>query len=154
MHTPYGRDVVKQLAAACHEANMPLGIYYSPRDWHHPDYGIGDNAKYVAYMNGQLRELLTNYGKVNILWFDSYGRGDLKQVWKIGEDMGSNQVATAGAYRQQQAGGSGCLQPSAPPYLGRHGYAGATARIFPEHPSMGIMYVCFPSFRRGLVFPT
>ena len=85
MNTPFKRDVVKELAAACHAANMPFGIYYSPRDWHHPDYGIGDNAKYVAYMNGQLRELLTNYGKVDILWFDSYGRGDLVDFWKIGE---------------------------------------------------------------------
>jgi len=85
MHTPFKRDVVKELADACHEANMPFGIYYSPRDWHQPDYGIGDNAKYVAYMNGQLRELLTNYGQVDILWFDSYGRGDLVKFWRIGE---------------------------------------------------------------------
>jgi alpha-L-fucosidase len=85
MHTPFHRDVVKELADACHAAHMRFGIYYSPRDWHNPDYGIGDNSKYVAYMNGQLRELLTNYGKVDILWFDSYGHGDLVKFWKVGE---------------------------------------------------------------------
>jgi alpha-L-fucosidase len=84
MHTPFHRDVVKELADACHAAGMRFGIYYSPRDWHNPDYGIGDNQKYVDYMNGQLRELLTNYGKVDLLWFDSYGRGDLVNFWKIG----------------------------------------------------------------------
>src|SRR5450631_3513951 len=77
MHTAFGRDVVKELSEACHKAGLGFGIYYSPRDWHNPDYGIGDNRKYIDYMNGQLRELLTNYGKVDILWWDSYGKGDL-----------------------------------------------------------------------------
>ena len=83
MHTPFKRDVLKELADACHVEGLRFGIYYSPRDWHHPDYGIGDNAKYVAYMDGQLRELLTNYGTVDVLWFDSYGRGDALNFWHI-----------------------------------------------------------------------
>jgi alpha-L-fucosidase len=83
MHTPYGRDVLRQIADACHAQNMRFGIYYSPRDWHEPDYGIGDNQKYVDYLNGQLRELLTNYGKVDVLWFDSYGHGDAVKFWQI-----------------------------------------------------------------------
>ena len=74
MHTPFKRDVVKELADACHAAQMPFEIYYSPRNWHHPDYGIGNNSKYVAYMNGELRELLSHYGRIDIAWFDSYGR--------------------------------------------------------------------------------
>ncbi len=81
MHTPFKRDVVHELADACHNAGMRFGIYYSPRDWHHPDYGIGDNRKYVGYMNAQMRELLTNYAPVDILWFDSYGKGDLINFW-------------------------------------------------------------------------
>jgi alpha-L-fucosidase len=81
MHTPFHRDVVKELADACHEAGMRFGIYYSPRDWHQPDYGIGDNRKYVDYMNGQVRELLSNYGKIDIIWWDSYGGGDLLKFW-------------------------------------------------------------------------
>ena len=83
MNTPFHRDVVKELVDACHAAGLKFGIYYSQRDWHHPDYGIGDNQKYSDYMNGQLRELLTNYGQVDILWFDSYGRGDPLTFWRI-----------------------------------------------------------------------
>jgi alpha-L-fucosidase len=85
MHTAFRRDVVKELADACHAAGLGFGIYYSPRDWHHPDYGIGDNQKYVDYMNGQLTELLTHYGKVDILWFDSYGfgKGINEAFWQI-----------------------------------------------------------------------
>jgi len=83
MNTLYGRDIVKQLADACHKAGMKLGLYYSPRDWHHPEYGIGDNKEYVAFMNAQIRELLTNYGKIDIMWWDSYGIGDMKTFWQI-----------------------------------------------------------------------
>jgi len=112
--TPFKRDVVKELADACHEAGMRFGVYYSPRDWAHPDYGIGDNKKYVEFMNGQLRELLTNYGKVDIIWFDSYGHGDLEKFWQIGETWSllkslqpaaviNNRLAVLAAYNQQPA---------------------------------------------------
>ena len=84
-HTPFRRDVVKELSEACHKAGLRFGIYYSPRDWHHPDYGQGDNRKYVDFMNGQLRELLTRYGSIDVIWFDSYGRGDLVKFWRIDE---------------------------------------------------------------------
>ena len=69
-NTPFGRDVVAELAAACHEAGMPLGFYYSPPDWHHPDYRTANNGRYTEYFHNQVRELLTNYGKVSIMWFD------------------------------------------------------------------------------------
>jgi alpha-L-fucosidase len=86
MNTPYGRDIVRQLAAACHKAGMRFGVYYSPRDWTHPDYGQGDNRKYTDFMNAQLTELLSNYGKVDIAWFDSYGaKGDGTTFWHIPE---------------------------------------------------------------------
>ena len=85
MATPFHRDVVKELADACHAEGLRFGIYYSPRDWHQPDYGIGDNAKYVAYLDGQLRELLTGYGAVDVLWLDSYGKGDALNLWHIPE---------------------------------------------------------------------
>ena len=84
MNTPFKRDVIKEISEACHRADMRFGIYYSPRDWHRPAYGIGDNKKYVTYMNGEIRELLTNYGKVDIVWFDSYGKGDLVNFWNVG----------------------------------------------------------------------
>ncbi|MBS1804818.1 MAG: alpha-L-fucosidase [Acidobacteria bacterium] len=82
---PYGKDIVKQLATACHEDEMPIGFYYSPPDMHHP--GFRDTSKpasenwhgqperpewqsYLAYMQQQLRELLTHYGPVALIWFD------------------------------------------------------------------------------------
>lgn len=72
--SPYGKDIVRQIAEACHEAGLALGWYYSPPDWHHPDYRNGDrHARYIEYLHGQIRELLTNYGKVDIMWFDGLG---------------------------------------------------------------------------------
>ena len=85
MHTPFKRDVLKELADACHAAGLRFGVYYSPRDWHQPDYGMGDGQKYLAYMNGQMHELLTNYGQVDVLWFDSYGIADPIAMWHIPE---------------------------------------------------------------------
>ncbi len=114
MHTPFRRDVVKELAEACHQAGMRLGLYYSPRDWYHRDYGIDDNRKYVEYMNGQVRELLTNYGQIDVMWWDSYGSGDLVNFWRLGETFDlvrqlqpkiimNNRLAELGAYNQQPA---------------------------------------------------
>jgi alpha-L-fucosidase len=72
--SPYGRDICAQLAAACHRADLPLGWYYSPPDWHHPDYRNGQrHARYIEYLHGQVREILSNYGKVDIMWFDGLG---------------------------------------------------------------------------------
>jgi alpha-L-fucosidase len=82
-NSPFKRDIVKELAEACHEAGMGFGAYYSPRDWHHPDYLMGDNREYNVFMMGQLRELLSHYGKVDILWFDSFGRSDLLKDWDV-----------------------------------------------------------------------
>lgn len=81
MNTSYGKDVIKELSAECHKAGIRFGLYYSPRDWHHPDYGMGDNSKYETYMNGQLTELLTNYGAVDVVWFDSFGKGESINYW-------------------------------------------------------------------------
>ncbi len=72
-NSPFKRDVVAELTAACHEAGLPIGFYYSPPDWHHPDYRTDSHARYVEYMHGQIRELLSNYGKIAIMWFDGLG---------------------------------------------------------------------------------
>lgn len=69
-NSPFKRDIVKELADACHAAGMKFGVYYSQRDWYHPDYLLGDNRKYNDFYQEQVRELLTNYGKVDIIWFD------------------------------------------------------------------------------------
>ncbi|MFO7976346.1 MAG: alpha-L-fucosidase, partial [Candidatus Hydrogenedentota bacterium] len=71
--SPFGRDIVKELADACHKAGLGLGFYYSPPDWHHPDYRTDNHAKYIEYLHGQLRELCTNYGQIDIIWFDGLG---------------------------------------------------------------------------------
>jgi len=84
MATPYAKDIVKQFADACHKAGMKLGLYYSTRDWYNPDYLVGDNVKYDTWYRGQVEELLTNYGKVDVMWFDHVG-GQNWGLWKFDE---------------------------------------------------------------------
>ena len=84
-NTPYGKDICLELAQACERAGMPLGFYYSPPDMHHPGYrdtskpaiknwtGEPDRKEwgdYLDYMESHLRKLLSDYGKVSIIWFD------------------------------------------------------------------------------------
>lgn len=70
-----GRDLVAEYVEACREHGLRVGFYYSLMDWHHPD-GVKcatDEAarrRFVDYIHGQIRELLTNYGKIDILWYD------------------------------------------------------------------------------------
>jgi alpha-L-fucosidase len=72
-NSPFKRDVVKELADACHKADLKLGFYYSPVDWYHPDYRTENHRRYIKFLHGQLRELCTNYGKIDIVWFDGLG---------------------------------------------------------------------------------
>ena len=87
-NTPFGRDLVKEYVEAFRAEGLKVGFYYSLLDWHHPEYTIDryhplrfnpdaaemnetkDLTKYAEYMRNQVRELLTNYGKIDILWFD------------------------------------------------------------------------------------
>ena len=71
--TPFKRDIIGEMAKACEKAGMKYGIYYSQRDWHHPDYGPARMAKYNEYMRNQIKELLTRHPNISILWFDSGG---------------------------------------------------------------------------------
>jgi alpha-L-fucosidase len=73
MHTPFKRDVCAELAKAAHEAGMSIGWYFSPVDWRDPDCRNEKNAEFVKRMQGELTELLSNYGKIDILWFDTDG---------------------------------------------------------------------------------
>ena len=86
--TPFQRDPLKELAAACKKQDIRLCFYHSIMDWHHPDWGTRrawndkatgtpDMDRYVVYMKGQLRELLTGYGPLGILWFD----GEWEKPW-------------------------------------------------------------------------
>ena len=70
-----GRDLVREYVDAARAEGLRVGFYYSLMDWHHPDGErcAKDEAarqRFVAYIHGQLRELLTNYGKIDILWYD------------------------------------------------------------------------------------
>lgn len=71
MSTPYGKDIVAQLAKACQKNGIRIGWYYSPPDWHHPDYYTDHHDRYIQYLHGQVRELLTQYGKIDVMWFDN-----------------------------------------------------------------------------------
>jgi len=84
MASPYQKDIVKAYADACHKNGMKLGLYYSTRDWHHPDYLVGDNRKYDAFYRAQVKELLENYGQVDVMWFDHVGGRDWGK-WKFDE---------------------------------------------------------------------
>lgn len=73
--SPFRRDVVKELADACHEAGMPFGLYYSQPDWRHPDAFTPDrHDRYLAYLKQQVTELCSNYGRLDIFWFDGLGK--------------------------------------------------------------------------------
>ena len=73
--SPYHRDVVKQLADACHEAGLRFGLYYSQPNWQHPDAFTPDrHDQYLAYLKQQVTELCSNYGQLDIIWFDGLGK--------------------------------------------------------------------------------
>jgi alpha-L-fucosidase len=89
-NTPYGKDLIKEYVEAFRAEGLKVGFYYSLIDWHHPDYIIDkyhplrqesdsafarlnkgrDMNKYREYIKNQVRELLTNYGEISIIWFD------------------------------------------------------------------------------------
>ena len=87
-NTPFGRDIVREFVDAVRAEGLRVGLYYSLLDWHHPDYphrhdanhpdrnneSVSDEGRdfdrYLDYMHAQVRELCTNYGKIDVLWFD------------------------------------------------------------------------------------
>ncbi|MGJ5817219.1 alpha-L-fucosidase [Paludibaculum fermentans] len=72
--SPYRKDIVRQLSDACRRGGLDWGVYYSQPDWHHADYRNGQaHAKYIEYLHGQVRELLTGYGPTKMWFFDGLG---------------------------------------------------------------------------------
>lgn len=85
MNSPYSKDILAQLAEACHRRSFPLCLYYSVVDWHHPNYPNSgmhhelsgpeagdepDMAKYLDFLRAQVRELCTQYGEIAGIWWD------------------------------------------------------------------------------------
>ena len=89
-HSPYGEDITRQLIEAVRAEGLRVGLYYSLSDWHHPDYPAFQEgskpylyeryprsspekwARYLDYVRIQLTELLTNYGRIDLVWFDGH----------------------------------------------------------------------------------
>lgn len=103
MHAPCGRDIVRAFADAFRAEGLRIGFYYSLSDWHHPDYPPFTEAdkpynffalprptadqwsRYLEFLFGQVRELLTNYGRVDVMWFDGYWERMPAERWKAAE---------------------------------------------------------------------
>jgi len=97
MSTPFKRDIMKELADAAHKEGIKICWYHSIMDWHNPDYlprrdwekdrttAGADFRKYVDYMKNQLKEIVTKYGDIGVLWFD----GEWESTWnhKYGKEI-------------------------------------------------------------------
>jgi alpha-L-fucosidase len=99
--TPFKRDILKKLAQECEKQGIKLHLYYSHIDWTRPDYPSGRTGlntgrdttlrnwpQYYKFMNNQLTELLTNYGKIGAIWFDGKWDHDQDSVpfdWQLPE---------------------------------------------------------------------
>ena len=94
MRTPFQRDIMKELATAARTEGLRVGWYHSIMDWHHPDYlprreweaadrpaGDADMTRYVRYLRAQVRELLTNYGDIGVMWFDGQWESTWTHEW-------------------------------------------------------------------------
>ena len=102
-NTPAGRDLIREYIDAFRAQGIKIGLYYSLIDWHHPDFPhYGDrhhpmrnnpdfqNVKhnfdrYLTYMHGQIKELCTNYGKIDLFWFDFSYDNLTGEAWKATE---------------------------------------------------------------------
>jgi len=84
MNTPFGRDATKEIVDACHKYGIKVALYYSQPDWDNKIYASGDMERYCdEYLFPQIRELLTNYGRIDVMWFDGLGRHP--DTWKAPE---------------------------------------------------------------------
>lgn len=102
-NTPCGRDLVREYVDAFRAEGIKIGFYYSLLDWHHSDYPAYGDAhhpmrdneafknqnrnfdNYLTYMHNQVRELMTNYGKIDILWFDFHYDNLTGEAWRATE---------------------------------------------------------------------
>jgi alpha-L-fucosidase len=81
------RDLVREYVDACHEFGLKVGFYYSLMDWHHPDGALcaSDEAarrRFLDFTQGCVRELMSNYGKIDILWYDVSWPLSSPELWE------------------------------------------------------------------------
>ena len=158
-NTPFGRDIVAEFLEAFRAEGLRVGLYYSLLDWHHPDFpqfgdrnaplrndpvaGCNDGRdfnRYLDYMHEQVREICTNYGKLDLLWFD-FSYDDMRgEKWRATELMSmvrelqpdvivDNRLEVSGE-------GFGSLAACDPtPY---HGDFVTPERIIPPYPPMDV----------------
>jgi alpha-L-fucosidase len=71
-NTPFGRDLIREIADACHRHGLRLGLYYATDNWHYreSEVGIQEARTYPGYVRAQVREILSRYGTVDEIWFD------------------------------------------------------------------------------------
>lgn len=97
-HTPFNRDVMKELSTAVRKQGLTMGWYHSIMDWHHPDYlprrswegadrpaDGADMDRYIQYLHNEVSQLLTDYGPIGVMWFD----GEWENTWtpRYGKDL-------------------------------------------------------------------
>jgi len=101
-HSPFRRDIAREFFDAMRDEGLRVGVYYSLIDWHHPDYPAFTDAdkpylpgkwpkprpgaweRFREFMFAQVRELLTGYGKIDVIWFDGYWERSAEQ-WQARE---------------------------------------------------------------------
>ena len=100
MHTPYGKDITKEIIDAFRKEGIAIGIYFSPEDFNYfhknniqigrlqlPEHFPANNKGLMAYDKKQLQELLTNYGKIDILFIDGPGDGLREYAWSLNPEL-------------------------------------------------------------------
>jgi alpha-L-fucosidase len=88
------RDIVAEYVEACREFGLKIGFYYSLMDWHHPDggrcaYDMAARRRFLDFTQGCVRELMTNYGPIDILWYDVSRPMESHEGW---ESLQMNQM--------------------------------------------------------------
>ena len=156
--TPFKRDIMKELADECRKQGIKMCWYHSIMDWHHPDYlprrnwetrsaEGADFDRYTEYMKGQVKELLTNYGDIGVIWFD----GEWEHTWThdrgidlydfvrsidpdviINNRVGKGRAGMAGTYDPETASGDFGTPEQEIPATGL-GYDWETCMTMNEH---------------------
>lgn len=140
VNTPYKKDIIREWVDAFRAEGLKIGFYYSLIDWYHPDFTIDvnhplrqnsdsayarlnknrDMSKYREYLRNQLRELLTNYGEISVLWLDfSYpgpnGKGhadwDSENLIKMVRELQPNIIVNNRLDLENVEGGSDFITP-------------------------------------------